>query len=77
MELWLGCIMLVFMDDTVLLATAQANMIKEIELLDRFCQSHGMQINLRKTKFFVGGGSQIDEVINLNNFVVEPCERYN
>ena len=68
---------LVLMDDTVLLATTRQSMIRKIELLSQFCHSHGMRINVSKTKFFVICGSVIDErPIVVNDLVIEPCRMY-
>ena len=44
---------LVLMDDTVLLATSRAMMIKKVQLLKRYCETYNMQINERKTIFCV------------------------
>lgn len=68
---------LVLMDDTVLLATTRRNMIKKVELLNHFCETHGMIVNARKTKFFVIGGSEVDkEIIQVGGLEIESCERY-
>ena len=68
---------LVLMDDTVLLATTRANMIKKIQLLNRFCETHGMKVNMSKTKFFVIGGNNDDvQAIHIDDLVVEHCNQY-
>ncbi|CAL4067392.1 unnamed protein product, partial [Meganyctiphanes norvegica] len=48
---------LVFMDDTVILSTSRNGILAKIGLLKDFCDSHGMKINVSKTKFMVINGS--------------------
>ena len=73
--LWLHSIVL--MDDTVLLSTTKDGMMKKIKLVDDFCVSHGMEINVLKTKFMVLNGSATDQQpITVDNITVNPCERY-
>ncbi len=43
---------LVLMDDTA--------MLSKIRILKDFCTSHGMEVNLKKTKFFVINGNEED-----------------
>ena len=47
---------LVLMDDTVLLLTSRANLLRNVEVLDQFCRDYGMTVNNDKTKFFVING---------------------
>ncbi len=68
---------LVLMDDTVLLSTSRAAMLNKIRILKDFCTSHGMEINLKKTKFFVINGSEDDRhPMNIEGLVVEACQQY-
>ena len=68
---------LVLMDDTILLATIRYNMIRKIETLNQFCNSHGMRVNVKKTKFFVICGNDIDkQPIVINDLIIEPCDQY-
>ena len=43
---------LMYMDDTVLLATTRAAMLSKITILYEFGNEYGMKVNLAKTKFF-------------------------
>ena len=68
---------LVLMDDTVLLSTTRGGMIQKLNLLDQFCNSHGMIVNSSKTKFFViNGNRQDEEQMVVGGFVVDTCEQY-
>ncbi len=68
---------LVLMDDTVLLATSRANLIKKVEILDQFCRDYGMIVNNDKTKFFVIHGEGEDaNTIHVNELVIEHCRNY-
>ncbi len=68
---------LVLMDDTVLLSTSRRGMISKIGILNQFCGTHGMSINMNKTKFFVIHGSASDgEPMKVGGLTVEPCEQY-
>ena len=68
---------LVLMDDTVLIATSRANMIKKIEIMNNYCNEYEMRINLGKTKFFVINGNGDDgEPMHVGNLIVEHCEKY-
>jgi hypothetical protein len=55
---WLHALLL--MDDTVILATNRAQCMKKLSILLDFCHSHGMKINVKKTKFMVINGSKQD-----------------
>ncbi len=68
---------LVLMDDTVLLSTSRAGMIKKIQLLNEYCVSHGMEVNVRKTKFMVVNGTEADrEQMIVDGVMVEHCNCY-
>ena len=68
---------LVLMDDTVLLATSRASMIRKIILLQNYCTEYGMRINKEKTKFFViNGGVGDSESITVNNLTIDHCNSY-
>ena len=65
---------LVLMDDTVLLSTTRAGMIMKIQPLNQYCTTHGMKMNLGKTKFMVINGLASDkEPILVYNLTVEHC----
>ena len=53
--LWLH--LLALMDDTVLLATSRANLVKKVQLLVQFCKKYGMVINEKKTNLMVINGN--------------------
>ncbi len=68
---------LIRMDDTVLLSTSRENMISKVQLLNRFCASHGMKINERKTTFFFINGTDEDkEAMHVDDVSVSVCEHY-
>ena len=68
---------LVLMDDTVLLFTTREGMMNKLNLLNLFCNSHGMKVNSTKTKFFVINGSEEDKrVMVVEGIAVHPCEQY-
>ena len=41
------------MDDTVLLSNTRCAMIKKFQMICKYCNDYGMDINLKKTSFFV------------------------
>ncbi len=68
---------LVLMDDTVLLSTSRANLLRKVEILDQFCKDYGMTVNNDKTKFFVVNGEHGDEdTIHVNSLAIEHCRCY-
>ena len=68
---------LVLMDDTVLLATSRKGMTRKLNILLQFCNEYGMEINQRKTKFFVISGSRDDsQPFEIDNLIVHPCTQY-
>ncbi|XP_045124370.1 uncharacterized protein LOC123512192 [Portunus trituberculatus] len=68
---------LALMDDTILLSTSRHSMIEKLKILNRFCNTHEMKINVRKTKFFVVNGDDEDkQPIRIDDVVVEACDRY-
>ena len=68
---------LVLMDDTVLLSTTRANMMRKMCLLKDYCTEYEMQVNQSKTKFFVIGGREGDrEPLVVGDLVVEHCDTY-
>ncbi len=67
----------VLMDDTVLLPTTRANMMRKVFLLQDYCTEYGMKVNQSKTKFFVISGSERDrEPLVVGDLVVEHCDAY-
>ena len=44
---------LVMMDDTVLLSTSREGMKKKLSILDQYCMTYGMKVNMKKTKFLL------------------------
>ena len=68
---------LVLIDDTVLLSTSRANLIRKVEILDQFCRDYVMTVNNAKTKFFVIHGEDGDaDTIHVNDLVIEHCHNY-
>ncbi len=65
---------LVLMDDTVLLSTSRANLLRKVEILDQFCRDYGMTVNNDKTKFFVINGEDGDaDTVHVNSLAIEHC----
>ena len=72
---WLHIMM--FMDDTVLLATTRTNMREKLCILKEYCDQYGMRINENKTKFFViCGGLGDAEPFHVDGLNIEHCDRY-
>ena len=72
---WLHALML--MDDTVILATTRERLQEKLNVLDDFCQTHGMVINQSKTKFMAINGDPIDKLpLHVGNIVVLHCDLY-
>lgn len=62
------------MDDTVLLSTSRANLLRKVEILDQFCRDYGMTVNNDKTKFFVINGEDGDaDTVHVNSLAIEHC----
>jgi hypothetical protein len=53
--------MLLFMDDTVLLATSRNKLVDKFNVVLDYCDSYGMSINQSKTKFMVINGTDDDK----------------
>ncbi len=63
---------LVLMSDTVLLSTSRAAMLSKVRILKDFCDTHDMEVNLKKTKFFVINGNDEDrQPLDAGGLVVE------
>ena len=72
---WLHVLM--YMDDTVLLATTRTAMLSKITILYEFGNEYGMKVNLAKTKFFViNGGAGDADPLRVNDMIVEHCNSY-
>ena len=51
---------LVLMDDTVILSCSRDLCIQKMEKVIDFCNEYGMEINIKKTSFFVINGEEVD-----------------
>ena len=72
---WLHLLML--MDDTVIFASNRERLIVKLNILDNYCQTHGMQMNESKTKFMVINGAGSDMLpIKLTDITVFMCQFY-
>ena len=68
---------LLLMDDTVLLATSRKKVIQKFKIVQEFCSTYGMSINIKKTKFMVIKGETSDKTtIVSNGLLVEYCPVY-
>ncbi len=65
---------LVLMDDTVVVATTRQNLIKKLNILQKYCKEYGMKINQSKTKYFVVNGNRGEtDPMQANELAVELC----
>ena len=68
---------LIFMDDTVILSTSRNGILAKLSMLNDFCVSHGMKINVSKTKFMViNGGFEDKQDLIVNEMCVKLCNYY-
>ena len=68
---------LIFMDDTVILSTSRNGILAKLGLLREFCVSHGMKVNVSKTKFMVIKGTAEDERdLIVQDMCVKSCKYY-
>ena len=72
---WLHLLML--MDDTIILATSRERLIQKLRFLDIYCESHGMLVNMDKTKLMVINGDEEDrQPIPFQNILITHCFKY-
>ena len=68
---------LLLMDDTVILATSREKCLKKLEAVLNFCDEYGMEINEKKTKFFVINSEMNDKnPLNLRSKTIGYCKNY-
>ena len=68
---------MIFMDDTVILSTTRNGIKAKLGLLKEFCVTHGMKINVSKTKFMVINGNIEDKNdLIIQNMCVKMCKYY-
>ena len=61
----------------MLLATTRDRLIEKLEIMHEYCLSHGMRVNISKTKFMViNGDGQDRQPINVADLVIEHCDKY-
>lgn len=61
----------------MLLSTTRFGMMVKLNFLNQFCNSHGMIVNISKTKFYVINGNEYDkEPMVVESMVVDLCEQY-
>ena len=68
---------LMLMDDTVVMATNRDACLEKLDAVLRYCNEYGMEINAKKTKFFVINSEATDK-ISLQTQVkkIDYCEKY-
>ena len=72
---WLHALML--MDDTILLATSREKASEKIKVLMDFCDTSGMVINCKKTKFMVINGENDDLIpFKTGSITITNCTTY-
>ena len=65
------------MDDTVILATSRQQLEYKLSLLNDYCESHEMVINIGKTKLMVINGDQHDRrEVNIGELCISHCDEY-
>ena len=65
------------MDDTVILSTTRNGIKAKLGLLKEFCVTHGMKINVSKTKFMVINGNIEDKNdLIIQDMCVKMCKYY-
>ena len=68
---------LLLMDDTVIVSTSRKKMEEKLDVLVEYCDTYGMVINEKKTKFFVVNGNSRDkEPIIVRNVKIDYCRKY-
>ena len=69
--------LLILMDDTVILATSRERLIEKLDILHEYCITHGMLINIDKTKLMVINGNEADRMdIDLYGMIIKHCWKY-
>ena len=65
------------MDDTVIMSTSRFGALAKLSLLNEFCSTHGMKINIRKTMFIVINGKEEDKCdLIIGDICVKRCSHY-
>lgn len=68
---------LMLMDDTVILATSRDMCVEKLDAVLNYCSEYGMEINERKTRFFVINNEQVDKLhLNVQGRIIEYCSTY-
>ena len=68
---------LMLMDDTVILATSRDMCVKKLDVVLNYCTEYGMEINERKTKFFVINNEPVDKLqLIVQGRIIEYCSTY-
>ena len=72
---WLHVLML--MDDTVILATTRQRLQDKLDILNEYCLSHGMVVNITKAKLMVINGDQDDRRdVYIGELRISHCNEY-
>ena len=68
---------LMLMDDTVILATTREACLKKLTAVLNYCEEYGMEINVKKTKFFVINPQKDDKIpMHTRNKTIDYCKQY-
>ena len=68
---------LLLMDDTVILATSREMCSRKLDTVLNYCREYGMEINEKKTKFFVINGDAVDRAsLKISGISVDYAPRY-
>ena len=69
--------LMVLMDDTVLVASSKEMVIKKFEVLMKFCNQYGMEVNELKTNLMVINGNRTDrQAFTSMGLTVKPAKVY-
>ena len=65
------------MDDTVIMATSRDGALTKLSVLKDFCNTHGMKMNISKTKFIVINGKEDDKRdLIIEDMCIKRCSHY-
>ena len=57
--LWLKLLVLLYADDTVLIANSELDLQKSLDIFNNYCENWHLQVNTNKTKMFVFGARKL------------------
>ena len=68
---------LLFMDDTVIIATSRQKCVEKMKIVLKYCNEYGMVLNSKKTKFYVINGTSADRTpLLVNDISIDYTHKY-